>query len=143
MTKLARLNARIEQLRQELFTNVQAEDLDIDTSYALMRELREVSNKRDAEALRHLEVGAALDTLKRHGVVFKVWGEEELRQRVEQLPGMTLGNIDKIVDHGLEGDDWATMGEVTAEEDANIWAIIKGTAGDHPEWFSHEAREKL
>lgn len=144
MTKLARLNERIEQLRNKLFRTVEnTSDLDLDESYDLLRELREVSNERDAVALRDLEVASALEVLNRHKVAYKVWGEEDLRRRIHGLPGMAEPEIQKIIDHAMEGDDWVTMTEETYMDDQNVWAIIKGTAGDHPEWFSDAAREQL
>lgn len=89
------------------------------------------------------EINAAVEVLKKHGVVYKVFTEEEVYSRVDQLPGIKMADRRRIVQHVVEGDDWSTMSDFVAEEDANIWAIIKGTAGDHPEWFSAEALEKL
>lgn len=137
--KILDLDACIESYRQVLAALVSKKEVDLEQGYELLHKIQEFSKEKE----KLEEIHAAVEVLKKHGVAFKVFTEEEVYSRVDQLPGIKMADRRKIVQHVVEGDDWSSMSEFVAEEDANIWAIIKGTAGDHPEWFSAEALEKL
>lgn len=142
--KLQDLNAKVENLRSQLALLVADKNaVDVEEGYRLLRELNETQTERDVWAHRDLEVAEALNVLRTYGVVFKVWGEKELREYVDTLPNLIEGDCEKIVEHIVEGDDWAGMAEVTDNEEQQLWGMIHGTAHDHPEWFSAEALQKL
>lgn len=135
MKKLDDVNAAIEATRDELAAAVArpGKDMDLEHGYELLHKLQELTKQRDELA----EINDALEVLNRHGVVYKVFTEEDVARRVAQIDDIKMSDRPKIVKHVVEGDDWSSMAEEVVEEDANIWAMISGTAQDHPEWFPH------
>jgi hypothetical protein len=82
------------------------------------------------------DLNAAKHLLRTHGFAFKIFGEEDVRRVLrERDENLTDSNKARIVEHVMQGDDWASMSEILPEEEANIHAIINGTEHDHPEWF--------
>jgi cysteinyl-tRNA synthetase len=137
--KLADLDAAIEAARTHLGMVVASKEVNLEQGYELLHKIQKWSQEKE----KLEEILAAVEVLTKHGVAFKVFTEEDVYRRVDQLPYIKMADRRKIVQHVVEGDDWDTMTVESAEEDANIWAMIKGTAGDHPEWFSPEALRKL
>lgn len=96
----------------------------------------------DAERIRREDLNAAKYLLAKHGYAFKIFGPEDverLLQAAEDQDGAGR-DIAKIVSHVVDGDDWGTMSDVNDNDEANLYAIIDGTRGDHPEWFGTERR---
>lgn len=137
--KLADLDAAIEAARSHLGMVVASKEVNLEQGYELLHKIQKWSQEKEKAE----EIIAAVEVLTKHGVAFKVFTEEDVYSRIDQLPYIKMGDRRKIVQHVVEGDDWSSMAEQTADEDARLWAIIKGTAGDHPEWFSPEALRKL
>ena len=137
--RLADLDAAIEAARVHLSMLVANKEIDLEKGYELLHKIQDWSQEKE----KIEEIVAAVEVLDKHGVAYKVFTEQDVYLRIDQLPGIKMADRRKIVQHVVEGDDWLTMVEETPEEDANIWAIIKGTAHDHPEWFTPEALEKL
>lgn len=86
-----------------------------------------------------LDVEAARKLLARHGMVARIVGPNDVRGRLAklntQIGGYRCTNSAAAVKHAIEGDDWQLLEDETVEDDSKIWAIIDGTAHDHPEWF--------
>lgn len=137
--RLADLDAAIEAARTHLSMLVAKKEVNLEQGYELLHKIQKWSQEKE----KLEEIHKAVEVLRKHGVAFKVFTEDDVYSRVDQLGYIKMADRRKIVQHVVEGDDWSTMSDLTAEEDSNIWAIIKGTAGDHPEWFSAEALEKL
>jgi hypothetical protein len=112
----------------------------MDRAYEILHEIQEFVSKAEVEA----EIAEALAVLDKHLVMYKVWGEVDVMQLVDQLPGIQPENAVKIMRHVIEGDDWKLVGEAVEEaSQQKIWEIVSGTASDHPEWFTEEALRKL
>jgi hypothetical protein len=98
----------------------------------------EAQAELDSERTRVEDLNAAKYLLNKHGYAFKIFTPEDVERRVDALQDredLDEVHVAKIVEHVVNGDDWQTLSEETAEDDANIYAIIEGTRGDHPEWF--------
>lgn len=95
----------------------------------------------DALELEDYELMALVTTaLTRRGYAVKVFGPgdvERLLQSAEDNDGAGR-DIAKIVEYVVEGEDWPIMGDVTNEDEANLYALIAGARNDHPEWFGSE-----
>lgn len=121
-----------------------AEELDLispaDARYSVvLSELVEAQAEVDSERIRVEDLNAAKYLLNKYGYAFKIFTPEDVERRLLESEAYDQAGRDiaKIVAHVVEGDDWQTMAEETPEDDANIWAIIDGTRGDHPEWFGN------
>lgn len=90
---------------------------------------------------RDLDVAAARKLLARHGMVARIIGPDDVRARLVKLnkdpASYHCVNSRLTVQHIIEGDDWPSLEEETVEDDAKLWAMIDGTAHDHPEWFTN------
>lgn len=76
----------------------------------------------------------AIKILEGQGCIVKIWEAESVRARVESIRP-AVADVDAIVEHVVNGDDWENLLNTTAEEDTMIFEMIEGTRGDHPEWF--------
>jgi len=77
----------------------------------------------------------ATKLLSRLGLAYRVWGADDIQRRLNILDAEPHDEA-AIIKHVMEGDDWSTMSEETSTDDANLWYLIEGTRGDHPEWFA-------
>lgn len=92
----------------------------------------------DAERTHIEDLNAAKFLLNKHGYAFKIWGPDDIERRIDmmmQAEAFDRVEVAKVVSHVMEGDDWASQSEETYVDDANLYALIEGTRGDHPEWF--------
>lgn len=143
--QLDEANEAIEQVRAQLgdlVSNNSNAAIDLETGYELLHKIKDLSDARDAVA----EVEYALSVLDRRGVVYKVWGREDVKKKLAEFPefkNLSGARINAIVDHVTEGDDWVSMSEVTADDEVKLWGIIQGTAGDHPDWFPPSVLKNL
>jgi hypothetical protein len=103
----------------------------------VLTQLIEAQAALDAVRTEVEDLNAAKYLLNKHGYAFKIFTPEDverLLQAAEDNDGAGR-DIANIVKHVVEGDDWQTMADVTAEDESNLYAIIDGTRHDHPEWF--------
>jgi hypothetical protein len=125
----ADLNTILDDFRVLDFNDFSYEPT-LKTVLALTEELRVAKERVE-------DLNAAKYLLNKHGYAFKIFGPEDvetLLQSAEDNDGAGR-DIAKIVSHVVEGDDWQTMADVTDGDEANLYALIEGTQGDHPEWF--------
>lgn len=95
----------------------------------------------DKERTRIEDLNSAKYLLNRHGYAYKIFGPEDVAERVNKYAGSNdLGIIEEasIVAHIVGGGDWDTMSDVTEQDEANLYALIEGTRNDHPEWFGSD-----
>lgn len=140
--QLDEANEAIELVRDqlaELVSNKSNAVMDLETGYELLHKIKDLSDARDALA----EVEYALSVLDRHHVVYKVWSREDVLAKLAQFEGLSDAEMKLIVAHVTEGDDWASMSEVTSDDEVKLWGIIQGTAGDHPDWFPPSVLKNL
>jgi hypothetical protein len=91
----------------------------------------------DAEMEREADMATAKALLNKYGYAFKIFTPDYVCRQLESDEDNDGGgrDIEKIVEHVVKGDDWQTMADYNTEDMENLWAIIEGTRGDHPEWF--------
>jgi hypothetical protein len=132
--------AKIEADMQVLMQDLMVMDFSDPNFSETMAAVSELKKELDAERTRIGDVNAAKYLLSRHGYAFKIFGPEDVERHLLSMEDNDGGGreIAKIVDHVVNGDDWQTMADVTDADEANIWALIEGTRGDHPEWFGPE-----
>lgn len=133
MRKIEQIEEDIVVLRSDLTLLDATDPAFNDTLMALMGLKAELDSTRG----RVEDLNAAKYLLSKHGYAFKIFTPEDVERLLEAVEDHDGAGRDiaKIVEHVVNGDDWQTMSDVNDNDEQNLFALIEGTHGDHPEWF--------
>lgn len=92
---------------------------------------------------KFIDVLKDAEVLAKHGIFVKMFDRVTVANVLDRFDA-DLVDKEAIITHVMEGDGWQP--EVLTfndDDEQRIWGIIRGTAGDHPEWFGEEALKEM
>jgi hypothetical protein len=137
MKDLNQIRRDLETLRDEL---VSMDYTDVNFN-GTMEAILALKKELDAETEREADMITVRSLLAKHGCAYRIFTPDAVRRLLESAEDSDGAgrDIESIVSHVVEGDDWHTMSDYTEDDEANLYALIEGTRGDHPEWFEGES----